>query len=214
MLTKLINKIIGDPNEKALKKMQPLVEAINAKEEEFQRLSEEALKAKTQEFKDRVVRGEFLDDLLVEAYATVKNACRRLMGAKYQLGKAEKTWDMIPFDCQLVGAIALHQGNIAEMKTGEGKTLVAAFPLYLNALSGKGAHLVTVNDYLAKRDAGWMGLIYQYLGLTVGVIVHDLSSEERQEAYGSDITYGTNNEFGFDYLRDNMATRLEHRVQR
>ncbi|MFH0820706.1 MAG: preprotein translocase subunit SecA [Candidatus Peregrinibacteria bacterium] len=214
VLTQLINKIIGDPNAKALKKIQPLVVAINRKEEEYQALSEEALKAKTAEFRERIAQGESVDDLLVEAFAVVKNACRRLLGMTYKLGKEEYKWDMVPFDCQLVGGIVLHQGKISEMKTGEGKTLVAALPLYLNALAGKGAHLVTVNDYLAKRDSTWMGVIYSYLGLKVGVIVHGISPEERRTAYAADITYGTNNEFGFDYLRDNMATRLEHRVQR
>ena len=214
MLTRIVNFLIGDPNEKALKKIRPLVAAINQKETETQSLSEEALKAKTAEFKERFKQGETLDDLLVEAFAVVKNACRRLVGTPYSLGKEESKWDMVPFDCQLIGGIVLHQGKISEMKTGEGKTLVAALPMYLNALAGQGAHLVTVNDYLAKRDAAWMGVIYRYLGLKVGVIVHGISPEERREAYAADITYGTNNEFGFDYLRDNMATRLEHRVQR
>lgn len=214
MLTKLINKIIGDPNEKALKKIAPLVQRINAAEIALQTLSEEAIKAKTDEFRERFKNGESTDDLLVEAFAVVKNACRRLVGKRFTLGKDEKTWDMIPFDCQLVGGIVLHQGGIAEMKTGEGKTLVAALPLYLNALTGRGAHLVTVNDYLARRDATWMKVIYEYLGLSVGVVVYGISHEERQAAYRADITYGTNNEFGFDYLRDNMATHLDHRVQR
>ena len=214
MLTKILNALLGDFNEKELKKIQPLVEKINRKEEEYQKLSEEELKANTQRFKERLQKGETVDDLLVEAFATVKNACRRLVGSKYSLGKEESTWEMIPFDCQLIGGVVLHQGRISEMKTGEGKTLVAALPIYLNALTGKGVHLVTVNDYLAKRDAAWMGHIYRYLGLTVGTIVHGISNEERREAYNADITYGTNNEFGFDYLRDNMTTSLEHRVQR
>jgi preprotein translocase subunit SecA len=214
MLKSIITKIIGDPNDKAIKSASQIVEAINKKEEEFQSLSEEQLKAKTPEFTQRLKGGESTDDLLIEAYATVKNACRRLVGKKFTLGKEEKTWDMVPYDVQLIGAIMLHQGKIAEMKTGEGKTLVASLPLYLNALTKQGAHLITVNDYLAKRDAQWMGFLYEYLGLTVGTIVHGLSPDERKEAYGADITYGTNNEFGFDYLRDNMTTQMERRVQR
>ena len=214
MLKQIINKFLGDANEKELKKKGPIVEAINRKEEEYQSLSEEELKAKTPEFIQRLEKGESADDILVEAFATVKNACRRLMGTKFKLGKDEKVWDMIPYDVQLLGGIMLHEGKIAEMRTGEGKTLVACLPLYLNALTKKGAHLVTVNDYLARRDAEWMGVVYKYLGLTVGTIVHGLSPNERQEAYAADITYGTNNEFGFDYLRDNMASKLEYRVQR
>jgi len=214
MLNKIINAIIGDTNSKELMKRSPLIEAINQKEVEFQSLSEDSLKAKTNEFIERLSAGETADDLLVEAFAVVKNACRRLVGTKFTLGKEEKTWDMIPYDVQLMGGIMLHEGKIAEMKTGEGKTLVASLALYLNALHKKGAHLVTVNDYLARRDAEWMGVLYKYLGLSVGTIVHGLSPSERQEAYGADITYGTNNEFGFDYLRDNMTGRLENRVQR
>lgn len=214
MLKKIINKLLGDTNEKELKKRGPIVEVINRKEQEYQELSETELKAKTQEFIKRLEDGESTEDILVEAFAAVKNACRRLCGTKYILGKDEKTWDMIPYDVQLIGGIMLHEGKIAEMRTGEGKTLVASLPLYLNALTKKGSHLVTVNDYLAKRDAEWMGVIYKYLGLTVGTIVHGMNPDEKREAYGADITYGTNNEFGFDYLRDNMASKLEHRVQR
>ncbi len=214
MLKTIINSIIGDANEKLLKKKQPLVQAINQKEIEFQSLSEDALKAKTSEFIQRLENGETTDDILIEAFATVKNACRRLNGRKFQLGKEEKSWDMIPYDVQLLGGIMIHEGRIAEMKTGEGKTLVASLPLYLNALSKKGAHLITVNDYLAKRDAEWMGVLYNYLGLTVGTIIHGIKPDERKAAYNADITYGTNNEFGFDYLRDNMAQTLERRVQR
>jgi preprotein translocase subunit SecA len=214
MLTKIINAIIGDFNRKELKRITPLVEKINAQELEYQKLSNEQLKGNTLLFKERLQKGETADDLLIEAFATVKNACRRLMGSKFMLGKEEMIWEMIPFDCQLIGGMALHRGRISEMKTGEGKTLVAALPVYLNALTGKGVHLVTVNDYLAKRDAAWMGVIYQYLGLSVGTIVHGLNNEERRAAYNSDITYGTNNEFGFDYLRDNMSTTLDQRVQR
>ncbi len=201
-------------NDKYLKKIQPLVGQINEKEEEYQKLSDEELKSNTDKFKERLEKGETVDDLLVESFATVKNACRRLMGTKFKLGKDELEWNMIPYDCQLIGGITLHHGKIAEMKTGEGKTLVAALPVYLNALTGKGVHLVTVNDYLASRDSKWMSVVYEYLGLSVGVIVHGISHEERVAAYNSDITYGTNNEFGFDYLRDNMVTSLEEKVQR
>ncbi len=214
MLTKIINKFLGDSNAKELKKRAHLVEAIIKKEEELQPLSDDELKGKTQEFIDRLEAGETTDDIMVEAFAVVKNACRRLVGTKFTLGKDDKEWDMIPYDVQLLGGIMLHEGKIAEMRTGEGKTLVASLPLYLNALTKKGAHLVTVNDYLASRDAEWMGVLYRYLGLSVGVIVHGISPDERKEAYASDITYGTNNEFGFDYLRDNMAPKLENRVQR
>lgn len=214
MLKRIINAIIGDTNGKELKKKEPIVRSINEKEEEYRALSDEALKAKTAEFIERIKNGEHVDDLLIEAFAAVKNACRRLQGQRFLLGKDEKVWDMVPYDVQLIGGIMLHEGKIAEMKTGEGKTLVASLPLYLNALSKKGVHLVTVNDYLAKRDAEWMGVLYQYLGLSVGTIVHGLSPDERRQAYRADITYGTNNEFGFDYLRDNMANSLESMVQR
>jgi preprotein translocase subunit SecA len=214
MLTKIINVLIGDFNEKQIKKIRPLIPLINAKEAEYQKLSDEELKNNTVLFKERIKNGETVDDLLVEAFATVKNACRRLVGAKYSLGREEEKWNMVPYDCQLIGGVVLHKGKIAEMKTGEGKTLVAALPVYLNALSGKGVHVVTVNDYLAKRDSTWMNMIYSYLGLTVGTIVHDLDTEQRRAAYNSDITYGTNNEFGFDYLRDNMVGSLDQRVQR
>ncbi|MFC1729822.1 preprotein translocase subunit SecA [candidate division KSB1 bacterium] len=214
MLNKLITTVFGDPNEKELKSIRPIVEQINQKEEEYQKLSDDELKGNTEKFKERIRNGETVDDLLVEAFATVKNACRRLIGTKYVLGKDEQTWDMVPYDCQLIGGIVLNKGKISEMKTGEGKTLVAALPVYLNALTEKGVHVVTVNDYLATRDASWMNVVYQYLGLTIGVIVHGISHEERKEAYTADITYGTNNEFGFDYLRDNMVTNLDSRVQR
>ncbi|MDD4352126.1 MAG: preprotein translocase subunit SecA [Candidatus Gracilibacteria bacterium] len=214
MLQKIFNAIIGDPNEKELKKIAPMVDDINRLELEYQSLSKEQLKAKTPEFKERLAKGETLDQLLPEAFAVVKNACRRLVGTTYPFQGEEATWDMIPYDVQLLGGIVLHQGKVAEMKTGEGKTLVCTMPIYLNALSGKGVHLVTVNDYLAKRDAEWMGHIYRFLGLNVGVIVHGLNNDERRAAYAADITYGTNNEFGFDYLRDNMAQDQADLVQR
>ncbi|MCX6596634.1 MAG: preprotein translocase subunit SecA, partial [Acidobacteria bacterium] len=190
----LLSKIFGTRNEREIKKIYPIVSQINALEPQMQALSDEELSAKTVEFKERLAQGATLDDLLVEAFAVVREAGRRVLAMRH-------------FDVQLIGGIVLHRGNIAEMRTGEGKTLVATLPVYLNALEGKGVHLVTVNDYLAKRDAEWMGRLYKFLGLTVGVIVHNLSDAERRANYGCDITYGTNNEYGFDYLRDNMKFR-------
>ncbi|MBQ9430205.1 MAG: preprotein translocase subunit SecA [Kiritimatiellae bacterium] len=211
----LIRMIFGTKNDRDLKRIQPLVRRINELEQQYQALSEEQLKAKTQEFRDRLASGkETLDDILCEAYATVKNACRRLCGTTREVCGHSLVWDMIPFDVQLIGGIVLHQGKIAEMQTGEGKTLAATLPLYLNALSGKNVQLVTVNDYLARRDAQWMGHLYEYLGLTVGCIQNHMSSAERREQYKCDITYGTNSEFGFDYLRDNgMAVEPSQVVQ-
>ena len=197
----LLTKIFGTKNERDLKKLQPYVAAINALEPQISALSDAQLQAKTAEFKEKLSQGATLDDILIEAFAVVREVARRTVRMRH-------------FDVQLMGGIVLHQGKIAEMKTGEGKTLVATLPAYLNALEGKGVHIVTVNDYLAKRDAEWMGPIYKFLGLTVGVIQHDLGDAERQKAYRADITYGTNNEFGFDYLRDNMKFRLEDLVQR
>ena len=195
--------------------MMPLVERMNALEEDYQSLSEEALKAKTDEFRARLEQGETLDDIMCEAFAVVKNACRRLLGTTEMLCGHELKWDMVPFDVQLIGGIVLHGSKIAEMATGEGKTLVATMPVYLNALTGKGVHLVTVNDYLARRDSQWMGVVYEYLGLTVGCIQNQMTPDERRKEYACDITYGTNSEFGFDYLRDNgMAFDAEHQVQR
>lgn len=215
MVYKLINKVLGDPNEKALKQLWPMVDKINTVFDEYNTsLTEDQIPQKTEEFKKRIQAGESLDDLLPEAFALVKFACKHLQGKKWPVRGNDIIWDMVPFDVQLVGGIVLHQGKIAEMKTGEGKTLVSAMPVYLNALAGKGVHVVTVNDYLAQRDAEWMGGLHRYLGLTVGVILHGQDREEKKEAYGCDITYGTNNEFGFDYLRDNMATRLDNLVQR
>ncbi|OQY15923.1 MAG: preprotein translocase subunit SecA, partial [Desulfobacterium sp. 4572_20] len=201
MIGKIFKTIIGSKNERELKKLAPIVQKINELEPLFKGLSDEQLRAKTGEFKQRIAKGESLDDILPEAYATVREASVRVLGMRH-------------FDVQLVGGIVLHRGNIAEMKTGEGKTLAATLPLYLNALLEHGSHLVTVNDYLAKRDAEWMGGIYRFLGLSVGVIVHDMDDQKRKAAYNSDITYGTNNEFGFDYLRDNMKYSLEDCVQR
>jgi preprotein translocase subunit SecA len=197
----LLAKVIGTQNERELKRIRPLVAEINAEEPEIQALSDEALRGKTIEFRQRLANGETLDDLLPKAFAVVREAGKRTLNMRH-------------FDVQLIGGVVLHRGRIAEMKTGEGKTLVATLPAYLNALEGKGVHVVTVNDYLARRDSEWMGRIYRFLGMTVGVIQHDLNDQERQVAYGSDITYGTNNEFGFDYLRDNMKFDLAHYVQR
>ncbi|KXB42014.1 preprotein translocase subunit SecA [Amygdalobacter nucleatus] len=197
----IIDKIFGTHSEREIKRLMPLVEKIESLEPEYSKLSEAELKAKTPEFKQRLQAGESLDDILPEAFATCREAAWRVLGMKH-------------YRVQLIGGIVLHQGRIAEMKTGEGKTLVATLPVYLNALSGEGVHVVTVNDYLAQRDSEWMGKVYRYLGLTVGLIVHDKDSYERKEAYASDITYGTNNEFGFDYLRDNMVVYKERCVQR
>ncbi|HSM18800.1 MAG TPA: preprotein translocase subunit SecA, partial [Hyphomicrobiales bacterium] len=194
-------KLFGSANERKVKSYYPQVDAINALEGELEKLSDEALRARTEEFRKQVADGADLDDLLVPAFATVREAAKRTLGQRH-------------FDVQLVGGMVLHEGKIAEMKTGEGKTLVATLPVYLNSLSGKGVHVVTVNDYLAGRDAEWMGEIYKFLGLTVGVIVHGLDDEQRRAAYACDVTYGTNNEFGFDYLRDNMKHELAHMVQR
>ncbi len=210
----IIKKIIGTKNERDLRQLRPLVQRVVELEQEYQNLSEDELKAKTAEFKKRVADGEPLDDLQCEAFAVVKNACRRLMGREIEVTGNSMTWDMVPFDVQVLGGMVLHQGKIAEMATGEGKTLVATMPVYLNALAGRGAHVVTVNDYLARRDAEWMGAVYTYLGLSVGCIQNGMTPEERRVEYNKDITYGTNSEFGFDYLRDNMAFRPEDQVQR
>src|SRR5215469_16905119 len=196
MIDAILAKVFGTKNEREIKAMLPTVAAIGELEPAMRALSDIDLAAKTIEFKERLARGEKIDDLLVEAFAVVREAGRRVLNMRH-------------FDVQLIGGMVLHKGKIAEMKTGEGKTLVATLPTYLNALEGKGVHVVTVNDYLAKRDSEWMGRLYKSLGLHVGVIVHDLSDEERKEAYNADITYGTNNEFGFDYLRDNMKFRIE-----
>ncbi len=197
-------------------KLQPVVDRIKELREPLKDLSDDELRAKRQEFRDRFDGGESLDDMLPEAYAVVWEACRRLVERKasWVVWGTDQVWDMIPYDVQLMGAIVLHQGKIAEMATGEGKTLVAIFPLYLNSIPGHGAHLVTVNDYLAKRDAQWMGGVLEFLGCTVGCIQGEMTPEERREAYACDVTYGTNNEFGFDYLRDNMVVQPEHLVHR
>ncbi|HEX9321558.1 MAG TPA: preprotein translocase subunit SecA [Xanthobacteraceae bacterium] len=201
MIGGLARKLFGSANDRRIRSYRPRVEAINALEPELEALSEEALRARTEAFKEQLANGGTLDDILVPAFATVREASKRTLAQRH-------------FDVQLVGGMVLHEGRIAEMKTGEGKTLVATLPVYLNALAGKGVHVVTVNDYLARRDAEWMGQIYSFLGLSVGVIVHGLSDDERREQYARDVTYGTNNELGFDYLRDNMKYRLEDMVQR
>jgi preprotein translocase subunit SecA len=262
-MANIFAKIFGTKHERDIKKIMPIVRQINELYESFHSLTDEQLRAKTLEFKDRIrqrvepiqrriaeleellradvisgdgreavvperireeiaqledeefrVTQQVLDEILPEAYAAVKETCRRLVGQRWKVTGHEIEWDMIPFDVQLIGAVVLHQGKIAEMATGEGKTLVATMPLYLNALPGKGVHLVTVNDYLAQRDAEWMGKIYEFLGLSVAYITNDMTPPQRKKAYQADITYGTNNEFGFDYLRDNMAIRLEDQVQR
>lgn len=210
----VLKKIIPSHNERVLKKIYPFVDEVNIKFKEYQKLTENELPKITGEFKKRLKEGESEDDLMIESFALVKRTCELLLGKKWNVTGLEWEWQMVPYDVQILGAIVLHQGNITEMKTGEGKTLVATMPLYLNALSGKGAHLVTVNDYLARRDKEWMAPIYESLGLSVGVIISDMKPEERIREYNCDITYGTNNEFGFDYLRDNMAVTPEHRVQR
>ena len=197
----LFTKLFGTRSEREVKKLEPQVEAVMALEEPYKKLTDQELRAKTQEFKDRYASGETLDALLPEAFAVCREAADRVLG-------------MRPYRVQVVGGIVLHQGRIAEMKTGEGKTLVAILPAYLNALAGRGVHIVTVNDYLAKRDSEWMGKVYRFLGLSVGLIVHDLTGEQRRAAYAADITYGTNNELGFDYLRDNMAIYKQEMVQR
>ena len=210
----VITKIFGTKHDRDVKRVQPLVEEINEHFEKLAELSDEQLQAKTDEFKQRLNEGETVEDIMTEAFAVVKEACRRHVGKSWQVVEQETEWNMVPFDVQLIGGIALHEGKIAEMATGEGKTLVATMPVYLNALTGKGVHVVTVNDYLARRDREWMGQIFEFLGLTVGVIQNQMTNAERREQYECDVTYGTANEFGFDYLRDNMAQRIEDRVHR
>jgi len=214
MSPNFLNIFFGSKKERDVKNLLPLVAKINEFYGGLHKLTDDELRRKTIEFKQRLQSGETLDEILPEAYAVVKDACRRLVGKTWSASDTPVRWDMVPYDVQMMGAIALHRGKIAEMATGEGKTLVAAMPLYLNALEGKGAHLVTVNDYLARRDSEWMGEIYKFLGLTVGVILSQMPPSVRRQQYACDITYGTNNEFGFDYLRDNMAVAREEVVQR
>src|SRR5438093_110113 len=201
MLDTLLAKVVGTQNERELKRLRPIVAEVGALEPSVQALSDEQLRGRTAEFRQRLANGETLDEMMAEVFAVVREAGRRVLNMRH-------------FDVQLIGGAVLHKGKIAEMKTGEGKTLVATLPAYLNALEGKGVHVVTVNDYLARRDSEWMGRLYKFLGLSVGVIHHGLDDEQRRTSYGSDITYGTNNEFGFDYLRDNMKFDVAHRVQR
>src|SRR5881227_2969944 len=201
MLGALARRLFGSANDRYVKSLGPIVAAINEIEPQLEAMSDDELRARTRRFKEQLAEGAELDNLLIEAFATVREAAKRTLGQRH-------------FDVQLTGGVVLHRGMIAEMKTGEGKTLVATLPVYLNALTGKGVHVVTVNDYLARRDSEWMGQIYRFLGLTVGCIVHGLEDWERRDAYAADVTYGTNNEFGFDYLRDNMKFRLEDMVQR
>src|ERR1700675_4278408 len=201
MITTLLKKIFGSRNDRLIKRYMHAVRAINALEPQIEALSDAQLRAKTDEFRQRLANGETLDDILPEAFAVVREAGKRTLNMRH-------------FDVQLIGGMVLHYGKIAEMRTGEGKTLVATLPAYLNALTGRGVHIVTVNDYLAQRDAAWMGRIYRFLGLTVGVNLSQMSHDLKQMAYAADITYGTNNEFGFDYLRDNMVFHASEKVQR
>ena len=201
MLPKLLTSIFGSRNDRLLKQYRQVVVQINALESQFESLDDVALRAKTDEFRARFTAGESLDALLPEAFATVREGGKRTLKMRH-------------FDVQLIGGMTLHNGKIAEMRTGEGKTLMATLPVYLNAIAGKGVHLVTVNDYLARRDAEWMGRLYTFLGLTVGVNLAQMTREEKQAAYAADVTYGTNNEFGFDYLRDNMVQDVADRVAR
>ncbi len=201
MINKLLTRVFGSRNERLLKQLQRIVDKINALEPELQKLSDEELKAKTPEFQQRIAGGEALDKILPEAFAVCREASRRVLGMRH-------------YDVQLIGGMVLHLGKIAEMRTGEGKTLVATLPTYLNALEGKGVHVVTVNDYLARRDSAWMGRLYNWLGLSVGVVYPGMPHGDKHAAYAADITYGTNNEFGFDYLRDNMAMSKADRFQR
>src|SRR5689334_2636450 len=222
MIGFIVKKFIGSRNEREVKRLRPLVAKINAFESELQKGSEDGLRQKTEAWKEELSKIEDnaelakrLNEILPEAFAVVKNACRRLCGQEITVRGHPLKWEMVPFDVQLIGGYGLHSGRIAEMATGEGKTLVATLPVYLNALSGRGVHVVTVNDYLAARDSEWMGAVYKMLGLTVGCILHDQPPNVRREQYNCDIAYGTNAEFGFDYLRDNgMATRKEEQVQR
>ena len=197
----LFEKIFGSYSQRELKNIRPIVDRVLSLEDKYKAMSDRQLQEQTPALKARLAAGETLDDILPDAFAVCQEAADRVLG-------------MRPFPVQVLGGVVLHQGRISEMKTGEGKTLVATLPAYLNALEGKGVHIVTVNDYLAKRDSEWMGKVYRFLGLSVGLIVHDLNSDQRRQAYAADITYGTNNEMGFDYLRDNMAVRKENQVQR
>ena len=201
MVEVVLKKIFGTKHDREMKSIRPVINKINALEPQIQALTDEQLKAKTPELQQRLKNGETVDQILPEAFAVCREASKRVLGMRH-------------YDVQLIGGYILHRGSIAEMRTGEGKTLVATLPVYLNALTGRGVHVVTVNDYLARRDSEWMGRLYTWLGMTVGVIVHDLSDQQRRQAYGADITYATNNELGFDYLRDNMKFDLRDMAQR
>ncbi len=201
MISKALKSIFGSRNDRLLKQYRATVKQINSLEAVIAKLSDDELRGKTEVFRQRFAKGESLDSILPEAFAVVREASSRVLGMRH-------------YDVQLIGGMVLHSGKIAEMRTGEGKTLMATLPVYLNAITGLGVHVVTVNDYLASRDAAWMGKLYRFMGLTVGVIVTQMPSDEKQEAYAADITYGTNNEFGFDYLRDNMASQMGERFQR
>ncbi len=214
MFKGLIHKFVGDRKSRLMKRLAPRIDEVKELAESFSGLSDDDFPVKTAEFIERLRGGETVDDIMPEAFGLVFEACRRHVGRSWNVVGHEITWEMVPFDVQIAGAIALHEGSISEMATGEGKTLVAVMPLYLNALDKRGAHLITVNDYLARRDAEWMGKIYEFLGLTVGFLQNEMGPEERKRVYESDITYGTNNEFGFDYLRDNMKLNSEYQVQR
>ena len=215
MIGKILKKFAGAHYKKYIKQKQPLIRRINEIEEGLQSISESELQGKTPELMERFKQGETLEDLLPEAFAVVKNAARRLCGRTFSVCDHDLEWNMVHYDVQLLGGMALHENRIAEMATGEGKTLVSTLPLYLNALSGRNCQLVTVNDYLARRDSQWMGALFKYLGLTVGCIQNSMDSASRREAYGCNLTYGTASEFGFDYLRDNgMASTVDDQVQR
>ena len=241
MIQKFVKKIFGTRSNKEIKKLYPLVEKINQLADSLKDKSDQELQERSVELRTELVANreaakkkaldtlsdkdeqtkfilkaehEKLEEILPEAFAMVKETCNRMCGSSWSVAGRDQTWEMIPYDVQIIGGIILHRGNVAEMKTGEGKTLVAAFPIFLNALTGRGVHLITVNDYLAQRDAEWMGEIYKRLGLSVGYILNNMTPDQRRENYNCDITYGTNNEFGFDYLRDNMALQKQDQVQR
>ncbi|MBU6148937.1 MAG: preprotein translocase subunit SecA, partial [Verrucomicrobia bacterium] len=211
----LLKRIFGTQQTRTVRKYFKIVQKINKEEERLQSLSDDAIRAKTAEFRTRLQNNETADDLLVEAYAVVKNVCRRLVGTEVHVSGYNQKWDMIPYDVQIVGAIAMHNQTICEMQTGEGKTLTASMPAYLHGLTQKGVHIVTVNDYLAKRDCEWIGVVFRWLGLDVRALTHETNPMEKQDIYKADIIYGTASEFGFDYLRDNsMAQDVQEQCQR
>jgi preprotein translocase subunit SecA len=214
-LQKTFEKVFGSYNSREIKKLEKIIPQIHKAEEKFKNISDDELKKQFADWKIELTKNpEKVDDKMVEIFAGIKNAARRLVGKKFDVQGKDEEWNMVHYDVQLIGGMVLHQGKIAEMKTGEGKTLVCTLPVILNALTGQGVHVITVNDYLAKRDAQWMQPLYDFCGLSVGVVIHGVEGQDRRDAYLADITYGTNNEFGFDYLRDNMAQREEDLVQR